>query len=94
MKSIGIIRKLDGVGRFVMPKSMRHMLSIGDEDPLEVFIEGDRIILRKHIRGCSLCGYTDRSTVEIYPEKHICTACVRIIVRDAVRLERDATIKN
>lgn len=48
MKSTGIVRKLDELGRITLPIELRRTLEIGERDPLEIFIEEDRIILQKY----------------------------------------------
>ena len=56
MRSLGIVRKLDQLGRFVIPKETRKMLNLNGGDPLEIFTDGDIIILKKYVRGCQCCG--------------------------------------
>lgn len=51
MKSTGIVRKLDHLGRLVLPIELRRLLGIAEKDPVEVFIEGDKIILQKYVPG-------------------------------------------
>lgn len=64
MKSTGIVRKVDELGRVVIPKELRRVMDIGEGDGLEIYTEGDKIILVKYERGCKACGeVTD--TVEI-----------------------------
>lgn len=48
MKSTGMIRKIDELGRVVIPKELRRTLGIDNQDPLEIFIDGDKVILKKH----------------------------------------------
>ena len=47
MKSTGIVRKIDELGRIVLPIELRRILNIGERDPLEIYVDGDAIILRK-----------------------------------------------
>ena len=56
MKSTGIIRKVDELGRIVLPIELRRMLEIEEHDPLEIAVEDERIILRKHLPACVFCG--------------------------------------
>ena len=58
MKATGVIRRLDELGRIVLPRELRRTLSIDKRDPLEVFIRGDRIIIKKY---APLCIFTDES---------------------------------
>lgn len=55
MKSTGIVRKIDELGRVVIPKELRKVLSIEEKDGLEIFTESDKIILRKYVPGCTFC---------------------------------------
>ncbi|MEK9198826.1 AbrB/MazE/SpoVT family DNA-binding domain-containing protein [Ureibacillus sp. FSL E2-3493] len=48
MKSTGIVRKVDELGRLVIPKELRKTLGIGEKDPIEIFIDGHQIILQKY----------------------------------------------
>ena len=48
MKSTGVVRKLDDLGRITLPIELRRNLNIGEHDPLEIFVDDDRIILRKY----------------------------------------------
>lgn len=83
MKSTGIIRRVDELGRFVIPKEIRTVNGIAEGDPLEIFTEsGGRIVLRKYSEGCALCGGPDIQIVGI-AEKNICQSCANSIV-DAV----------
>ncbi|CVK18504.1 AbrB/MazE/SpoVT family DNA-binding domain-containing protein [Sporomusa sphaeroides] len=59
MKSTGITRKVDELGRVVIPRELRRTLDIEEKDPLEIFVDGDRIILRKYNPGCVVCGSAD-----------------------------------
>ena len=59
MKATGIVRNVDNLGRIVIPMELRSTLGIEEKDPVEIFTEGDTIILRKYQRGCALCGGMD-----------------------------------
>ena len=56
MKSTGIIRKVDDLGRIVLPIELRRVLDIAERDELEIFMENDRIILQKYEPACIFCG--------------------------------------
>lgn len=58
MKSTGIVRKVDDLGRVVIPIELRRTLGIGEKDSLEIFIDGDRIILKKYMANmtCAVTG--------------------------------------
>ena len=55
MKSTGIVRKVDELGRIVLPIEMRRTLDIAEKDALEIYVEGDSIILRKYQPACIFC---------------------------------------
>ena len=74
MKSTGIIRNIDELGRIVVPKEMRKNLGIQEGDPLEIYSEGDSIILKKKQRSCIFCG-SDEELSE-FKEKYICKECL------------------
>lgn len=56
MKSIGVVRKLDQLGRIVLPKELRDNLEFVENQPLEIYIKEDLIILKKYKPGCYCCG--------------------------------------
>lgn len=74
IKSTGIVRRVDELGRVVLPIELRRTLYIGERDALEIFVEGDQIILRKYEQACVFCG--ESKDVRIYREKNICSNCI------------------
>ena len=56
MHDTGIVRRIDDLGRIVIPMELRRTLGIKVKDPLAIFVEGDRIILQKHRDACAICG--------------------------------------
>ena len=74
MKSTGIIRKVDELGRIVLPKEMRTTFDIKERDPIEIFVEGDNIILKKYNPTCIFCGNSEN--IYIYSGKNICKNCL------------------
>lgn len=75
MKSTGIVRKIDELGRIVLPIELRNKLDIAPRDDLEIFTEENRIILQKHEGSCIFCGGTEN--VASYRGKLVCLACRR-----------------
>lgn len=75
MKSTGIIRKVDDLGRIVLPIELRRMLDIAERDELEIYIENDHIILQKFEPACIFCG-SSRALVS-YREKNVCQDCIQ-----------------
>ena len=74
MKSTGIIRKVDDLGRIVLPIELRRVLDIAERDELEIFMENDRIILQKYEPTCIFCG-SSRGLVT-FNGKNVCQDCV------------------
>jgi transcriptional pleiotropic regulator of transition state genes len=74
MKATGITRKIDELGRIVLPIELRRSLEIGEKDPLEIYVEDDKIILRKYKSACVFCGNED-NIIE-YKGKNICADCI------------------
>ena len=68
MKSTGIVRKVDELGRIVLPAELRRTLNIAEKDPLEIYVDGDSVILRKHEDRCIFC--------ESFQGKHISIKCL------------------
>ncbi len=73
MKSTGVVRKVDELGRIVIPKELRKMMGINEKDPLEIYTEGDTIILKKYVPFCSFCGNSENLVV--LEGKNICRDC-------------------
>lgn len=73
MKSTGVVRKLDELGRVVLPIELRRTMDIQEKDGLEIFTEGEHIILRKYQPACVFCGQADN--VSVYKGKNICRSC-------------------
>ena len=74
MKTTGIVRKVDELGRVVLPIELRRTLEIAEKDPLEIYVEGDSIILRKHSERCIFCG-SGADLVE-FKGKLVCRKCL------------------
>jgi len=74
MKSTGVIRKLDELGRIVIPIELRRTLNLNEKDPLEIFVDGHNIILRKYEPACIFCG--NAKEVANYKGKNLCTSCL------------------
>ena len=65
MKSTGMVRKVDELGRIVIPIEIRQNMDIKVKDPLEIFIDNDTIILRKYQPACIFCGNADNVVYNI-----------------------------
>ena len=75
MKSTGIIRKVDELGRIVLPIELRRTLDIAERDEVEIYMDNDRIILRKFEPACIFCGSSRRLIA--YCGKNVCQECVK-----------------
>ena len=73
MRSSGIVRHVDELGRIVIPKEMRTKLEINPDTPLEIHREGDAIIMKKDLSRCVFCG-SESANIE-FKGKMICEAC-------------------
>lgn len=73
MKSTGIVRNIDELGRIVVPKEIRNRLGIANTDPVEIYVDGDKIILTKYTPVCHFCGSADN--VIDFKGKKICSVC-------------------
>ncbi len=74
MKSTGIVRKVDELGRVVIPIELRRTLNIEEKDSLEIYVDGEHIILKKYEPACIFCG--NAKDVVQYKGKNICPACM------------------
>lgn len=75
MKATGIVRKVDELGRIVLPIELRRNLDVQEKDALEIYVDGENIILRKYEPVCTFCGGGEQ--FELYRGKQICKDCLR-----------------
>ena len=82
MKTTGIVRKLDDLGRIVIPKETREQLYIAIKEPLEIFLdqEEEAIILKKYTPGCVLCGEMNDGIN--FSGKIVCFKCLETIKKE------------
>jgi transcriptional pleiotropic regulator of transition state genes len=81
MKSTGIVRKVDELGRVVLPIELRRTLDIAVKDALEIYVDGNSIILKKYEPACIFCG--DAKDVNSYKGKNICPKCLEELKNQA-----------
>lgn len=74
MKATGITRKIDELGRIVLPIELRRTLEIGEKDPIEIYVEDDKIILKKFKQSCAFCG-SNENIIE-FKGKYVCADCI------------------
>ena len=77
MKSTGIIRKVDDLGRIVLPIELRRTLDIAERDELEIFMENDRIVLQKYEPACIFCS--SARGLNSFRVKNVCADCAKNI---------------
>ncbi|MCW7999855.1 AbrB family transcriptional regulator [Clostridium sp. cpc1] len=75
MKSTGVVRKMDQLGRIVFPKELRRTLNLEEGDGLEIYTEGEQIILKKYEPCCIFCG--EAKEVINFKGKNICKICLK-----------------
>jgi transcriptional pleiotropic regulator of transition state genes len=75
MKSTGIVRRIDELGRVVLPIELRRTMNLEVRDPVEIFMEGDAIVLKKYEASCLFCG-GNRQLTE-FRGKQVCGECIR-----------------
>ncbi|MBR2987527.1 MAG: AbrB/MazE/SpoVT family DNA-binding domain-containing protein [Clostridia bacterium] len=75
MKFTGIVRQIDSLGRVVIPKELRTLYGIRENDAIEIYTEDDTIILKKYTPSCIFCQ--SRSQITKYKDKLICAACLK-----------------
>lgn len=80
MKSTGIVRKVDELGRIVLPIELRRTLDIAEKDSLEIYVDGPAIVLRKYQPACIFCD--DAKDVISYKGKNVCVNCIRAMQKN------------
>lgn len=75
MKSTGIVRKVDELGRIVLPIELRRTLDISEKDTLDIYVEGSAIVLRKYRPSCIFCDST--RDVFQFKGKNLCPRCLK-----------------
>ncbi|GEN36815.1 AbrB/MazE/SpoVT family DNA-binding domain-containing protein [Aneurinibacillus danicus] len=73
MRATGIVRKVDELGRVVLPKELRNKFGIAEKDGLEIFVDGEQIVLKKYVPACIFCDSADNVTD--FKGKAICASC-------------------
>lgn len=80
MKSLGTVRHIDELGRIVLPIETRKRLGLEPKDPVEIFVEKDRITIKKYEPACIFCG--GESHLVDYKDKKICAFCLSELKAD------------
>ena len=74
MKSTGIVRKVDELGRIVLPIELRRTLDIAERDELEIYLDDDKVILKKYEPSCIFCGSS--CGLVSYHGRNVCMECI------------------
>lgn len=74
MKFTGIVRKVDALGRIVLPIELRRILQIEENDSIEIHVDGDTVMLKKHSENCYFCQ--SKKDVTVFKDKPICKSCL------------------
>ena len=74
MKSTGIVRKVDELGRVVLPIELRRTLGIAEKDALEIYVDGESIVLKKYEPACIFCD--NAKDIIVFKNRNICSECI------------------
>ena len=77
LKSTGIVRKIDELGRIVLPIEIRNNMDLKNKDGVEIFVDGDKVILKKYDPACTFCGNADN--VIYFKGKLVCKDCIETL---------------
>lgn len=77
MKSTGMVRKVDELGRIVLPAEIRQSMDIKVKDSIEIFTDNERIVLQKYSPSCIFCNNVDN--IILFREKRICAECLQTL---------------
>ncbi len=80
MKSTGIVRKVDDLGRIVLPAELRRLLELDDRAEVEIYTEGDTVVLKKHRPSCVFCG--SQKDLREFRGSSICDACRKALTEE------------
>jgi transcriptional pleiotropic regulator of transition state genes len=82
MRPTGIVRRVDHLGRVVLPIKWRRIMGVRENDPIEIFVDGEKIVLKKFSPVCVLCGFPGEMTK--FKGKTICCHCKKELLDTAV----------
>lgn len=80
MKSTGIVRKVDELGRIVLPIELRRTLDINEKDSLEIFVDGSTVVLKKYEPACIFCNNAKK--IITYKGRNICSNCIKELLAE------------
>ena len=79
MKSTGIVRRVDELGRIVLPIELRRTLNIAEKDSLEIYVDGPSIMLKKYQPACIFCD--SAKDISVFKGKNICAHCLKELLQ-------------
>lgn len=82
LKSTGVVRKVDELGRIVIPIELRRTMGIEEKDALEIYVDNEKIILKKYEPACIFCGNAEE--VMNYKGKNLCRSCLTELGKQVV----------
>lgn len=82
LKSTGVVRKVDELGRIVIPIELRRTMGIEEKDALEIYVDSEKIILKKYEPACIFCGNAE--DVVNYKGKNLCKSCLTELSKQVV----------
>jgi len=88
LKSTGIVRKVDELGRVVIPIELRRTLGIDEKDALEIYVDAEKIVLKKYEPACVFCG--NAVDIQHYRGKLVCRECATAMFENAKENSREA----
>ncbi len=80
MRPTGIVRKVDDLGRIVLPIELRRTLDIAERDELEIYLDDDKVVMRKYEPSCVFCASTRNLTQ--YRGKSVCGQCIQAMKKE------------
>lgn len=93
IKATGIVRKVDELGRVVLPKELRRVLNIPEMQPMEIWQEDGNIIIKKYVPECMICGSSEDDVLE-YQGNRICTQCINSLYKEKLLHQANKERKN
>ena len=82
MKSTGIIRRIDDLGRVVLPIELRKTLALSSKDTVEIYVDNNTIVLKKYEPTCIFCG--SMSDAKLFKGRMVCEKCLADIQNNKV----------
>lgn len=78
-KNKGVVRNIDPLGRLVIPKEIRKELGLSQNEPVEMTVHGNQVIVKKYQENCIICGKTQKGKMFVVNDKKICDKCKEFI---------------